>query len=100
PAIAVGQADPVGDPVRRLLALIGVVAAAVAGPLEGGLGLAEQRIVVGKSEQIIADVADGRIKSRRVIGAAGVFAADVVDHAVVAVNKGAIERFVAEVFAV
>ena len=100
PAVAIGQTDLVRDPIGRLLALIRIVAAAVAGPLERCIGLAQQRIVVGKRKQIITDVANGRIESRRVVRAAGILAADIVNDAVVAIHECAVERLVAQVLAV
>ena len=100
PSIAVRQPDLVRDPIGRLLALIRIVAAAVAGPLERCIGLAQQRIVVRKRKQIITDVANGRIESRRVVRAAGILAADIVNDAVVAIHECAVERLVAQVLAV
>src|SRR5207245_8377648 len=76
----------------RLFALIGTVAAAVARPLECEVGLSQQWIVFGKSEHIITNVVDGRIESRRVVRAAGILAAHVVNHAVVAIHERAIQR--------
>ena len=57
--VTIGQSDLVRDPVGRLFALIGIIAASIAGPLEREIGFTQQRVVFGKIQDIIADVADG-----------------------------------------
>ena len=98
PPIAIRQTDLARDPVSGLFALIGVVPSAVARPLEGRFRLAQQQIVFGEGEHIIAHVSDRGIEPGGVIGTAAVLAAGVVNDAVVAQYKRGIERFVAQFF--
>ena len=79
--ITIRQTHLLGHPVSRLFALVGTVAAAVAGPLESGVGFAQQCVVIRECHEVIAHIAGGGIESRRVPGTTRVLAAHIIDRA-------------------
>ena len=57
-AIAIRQAHLLGHPIGGLFTLVRVVATPVAWPLKRRIGFTKQWIVIGESQQIIANIAN------------------------------------------
>ena len=85
-AVECRNAELLEHPERRLLALRCAVVVQIAKAGHEKVGCAEHGIVVRKDEDVVADVVERAVVSRRVPGAAAVKRADVVNHATVAID--------------
>ena len=83
----------------HLLAHVSGVAVQVARRSDGEIIVAQQRIIIRRAEDVIADAAERAAETGRVPRAAGVERLAVVDDAVGAIHERAVERLVGILFA-